>query len=150
MRVNELFSEALRRAESGDLEGAEKLYREALKEEELPEIWNNLGNVLRRMGLIARAMEAYERALELDPSYKIARLNLGLALLDVGRFGEALMIFKLLEDEGLESEELQGAICVALHGLERYGEFVEKYRKVKSDRVDEVLRSYGVEPPVKG
>ncbi len=147
MKVSELFEKALKHAENGDLEEAEKLYREALKIAELPEIWNNLGNVLRRMGKIGKALEAYEKALSLDPSYKTAKLNLGFALLDVGNYGEALMIFESLKNSGYESSELEEALALTYAKTSRYAEFVQMYSKLKSEEFDELLKAHGIQPP---
>ena len=40
-----------------------------------PKGWNNLGVVLREKGDIKRAMECYQKALQLDPEFEIAKQN---------------------------------------------------------------------------
>ncbi len=147
MRVDDVFKRALEKSKEGDLEEAERLYREALKIAELPEIWNNLGNVLRRMGKYGQSLEAYERALNLDPSYVTAKLNLGLAFLDLGKYGEALLVFESLRESGLKLPELERAITVAYAKTGKYAEFIQMYSKLKSEKLDELLRSHGVQPP---
>jgi tetratricopeptide (TPR) repeat protein len=44
-----------------------------------PKGWNNLGVVLREKGDVKRAVECYNRALELDPGLEITLRNMGTA-----------------------------------------------------------------------
>ncbi len=144
MDLENIFSKALEASKRGDLDEAERLYIEALKISELPEIWNNLGNVYRRKGLLAKAVDSFKRALEMDPNYKTALLNLALTFLDLERYGEALMIAKRLEGEGFESNELKIVMAVSLAKLGRYAEFMEVKKKLGRD-FDHILRDYGID-----
>lgn len=54
-----------------------------------PELHNNLGNVLKDMGMLDRAQTCYRQALELAPDYADAHSGLGNALRDLGLFDEA-------------------------------------------------------------
>ena len=73
----------------GRVEDSARLYRRALdRSRDLPQAWNNLGNVLSRLGDAAGAEGAYRAALRADPSPRV-RYNLGRALLIGGRFAEA-------------------------------------------------------------
>jgi hypothetical protein len=51
--------------------------------------WNNLGKARKHLGELAKAEDAFERSIELDPSNPFPTYNLGLVLEDLGRFEEA-------------------------------------------------------------
>ena len=54
-----------------------------------PRVWNDLGNAARERGDGAAAREAFERAVELDPTYSRPRTNLGTLALEAGDLIEA-------------------------------------------------------------
>ncbi|MEJ2515079.1 MAG: tetratricopeptide repeat protein [Gammaproteobacteria bacterium] len=80
---------ALASIDLGELEMAEAHYRESLAIEPQPAIYNDLGFVLERQGLIEDAAEAYRKALELDPESASAHYNLGASLARSGEYAEA-------------------------------------------------------------
>ena len=51
--------------------------------------WNYLGIACHRSGQLSNAVEAYQRALQVDPDLSEVRLNLGTLQLEQGRFAEA-------------------------------------------------------------
>lgn len=55
---------------------------------------NNKGNALSALGRYGEALEAYERAIELDPEYPYAYNGRGNVFLDLGRKEEALEAFE--------------------------------------------------------
>jgi len=65
---------ALAYQQNGEKEKAERLYRSL---PQFAESWNNLGVLLKDSGKATEAREAFERALQLDPSLSEAALNLG-------------------------------------------------------------------------
>jgi len=81
-----LFAQGLERHRAGDLEQAARLYGQALLlDGRLPDIYNNLGVVLRRLGKGEAAMACYRRALVLKPDNAGAFTNLGNVLRELGR-----------------------------------------------------------------
>jgi Flp pilus assembly protein TadD len=80
---------ALASIDLGELELAEAHYRESLAIEPQPAIYNDLGVVLERQGLVEEATEAYGKALELDPALASAHYNLGTSLARGGELAEA-------------------------------------------------------------
>ncbi len=80
---------ALASIDLGELELAEAHYRESLAIEPQPAIYNDLGVVLERQGLVEEATEAYGKALELDPASASAHYNLGTSLARGGELAEA-------------------------------------------------------------
>jgi len=80
---------ALAAIDSGEIEVAEAHYRESLAIKPQPAIYNDLGFVLERQGLTDEAVEAYRKALELDPKSATAHYNLGSSLARQGKYAEA-------------------------------------------------------------
>ena len=80
---------ALAAIDIGEFELAEAHYRESLAIEPQSAIYNDLGFVLERQGLVEEATDAYRDALELDPESASAHYNLGAALARAGEFAEA-------------------------------------------------------------
>ena len=80
---------ALASIDVGELEIAEAHYRESLALKEQPAIYNDLGFVLERQGLLEEAAAAYEKSIKLDPGSASAHYNLGAMLARSGKFAEA-------------------------------------------------------------
>ena len=51
---------------------------------------NNLGNALKNLGQLDKAIASYHRALEIEPTYAMAHYNLGCALQDLGQLDDAV------------------------------------------------------------
>jgi arabinofuranosyltransferase len=66
----------------------------ALADENDAEGWYNLGTILARRAAYADAVEAFRRALTVDPSLSPARHDLGLALVRAGRLDEAIVVLR--------------------------------------------------------
>jgi tetratricopeptide (TPR) repeat protein len=81
-------------------------------------LWNRLGATLANSGRSEEAINAYERALQLNPNFVRARYNLGVSCINIGCFKEA-------------AEHLLGAL--AMH-------------KVAEEKAREDARAAGVEP----
>lgn len=146
-KADEVINKALDLVRSGKVDEAISLYENFLEVEEIPEILNNLANLYRMKGFVSKAIELYERALKISPSFKDAKLNLAVAFLEIGRYGEAMMILENLKDSGYESDELYLALAIAYERSKRMSDFIAAYKKVRRSDKDDVLRSYGVEPP---
>ncbi len=71
---------ALASIDLGELELAEAHYRESIAIQPQPAIYNDLGFVLERQGLVDEATELYREALALEPTSASANYNLGSAL----------------------------------------------------------------------
>jgi len=66
----------------------------ALADENDAEGWYNLGTILARRAEYASAVDAFRRALAVDPSMGPARHNLGVALVRAGRLDEAIVVLR--------------------------------------------------------
>lgn len=60
------FEEAYRELEEGKLESALEKFLKIAEKDQSVEVWVNIGNIYRRMNLLAKAIESYKRALEID------------------------------------------------------------------------------------
>lgn len=81
-----------------------------------PLLWNRLGATLANSGRSEEAIQAYEKALELNPSFVRARYNLGVSCINIGVHESAaqhllgaLAMHQMVEKEGKEkARELMG------------------------------------------
>ncbi len=146
-KVDDVIKKALDLVKMDKIDEAISVYENFLQLEEVPEVLNNLANLYRMKGLVSKAIELYDRALKLSPSFKDAKLNLAASFLEIGRYGEAMMILESLQNSGYESDELYLALAVAYEKSKRISDFIETYKKISRPDKDDILRSYGVEPP---
>ena len=84
------------------------------------ELWNNLATVLEELGDAAASLQAYERAVALAPNDARLRVNLGSALLLLGRVGAAQE--HLAQARTLDPANTAAASCALLSLLYRDGD----------------------------
>jgi tetratricopeptide (TPR) repeat protein len=72
----------------GDYQSAMNAFHAVVKSnvEKTPQIWNNHGSALHRLGQYHNAIQSYTRALNLDYNYELARLNRAIAYRDLGDY----------------------------------------------------------------
>lgn len=81
--------------DGGDLKGAEKAYKAALKIDPYFAAGHyNLGLTLKAAGNLTDAIAYYRQAIKIDPEHAEAHQNLGVALLKIGKQPESLAAFK--------------------------------------------------------
>lgn len=90
--------------QAGRYRQAHLLYAELAQEEPRAELLVNDGVALAKLGDDAGAIEAYRRALALDPTEARARLYLGNALLRLGRKDEAVAAYRKYLDDVTSGE----------------------------------------------
>ena len=85
------FDQAMAAHRAGDVDGAERAYRKALRAEPaFAEAHYNLAHLMQAAGRIEEAVAGYRRALALRPRMAVAHNNLANALRLQGRADEAL------------------------------------------------------------
>lgn len=112
------FSAALASTETGTSNQKEQLHL----------LWNRLGATLANSGRSEEAIEAYEKALTINPNFVRARYNLGVSCINIGCYPEAaqhllsaLAMHRVVEQEGRERarEIVQGVDGIGDEQLER-------------------------------
>ena len=105
--ASNLFAEALKAYEAGDLDTARKGFEQVVAKE--PQTLNaqfNLGVIAEKQGRPADARAAYEKVLFLDPAHTPSVMNLGLMHRHAGQLEEAIALYtKALQTPGHEHDE---------------------------------------------
>ncbi|MEE9217574.1 MAG: tetratricopeptide repeat protein [Acidobacteriota bacterium] len=83
-------------ARQNELELAENAYRRALKlDRRNPMAWNNLGVLYLRQGRVGKAASCFEKAVDRDPAYALARYNLASILEVEGKYDQAVEHYRI-------------------------------------------------------
>ncbi|MEN3043489.1 MAG: tetratricopeptide repeat protein [Fervidobacterium sp.] len=111
------IEQAVELSESGKIKEALEIYI-SLLEYEIPEVYNNIGNLYRREGMLGKSIEMYRKAIQLDPNFSLPYFNLACALMEIEKYNEAILFFEKAEKLGLESFDLhvQLALCYLATG----------------------------------
>ncbi|KAL1954699.1 hypothetical protein VTO42DRAFT_803 [Malbranchea cinnamomea] len=79
------------------------------KKDQVHLLWNRLGATLANSGRSEEAIQAYEKALTINPNFVRARYNLGVSCINIGCYPEAaqhllgaLSMHKVVEQEGMD------------------------------------------------
>ena len=67
-------------------------YKKAVDLADSPQLHNYLGTTLRSQGYFPRAIAEYRRAIELDPNFAPAHMNLGITLFYMNKFNDSIEI----------------------------------------------------------
>ena len=140
---------------NGERSLAEVQYRAALAlDPRLPEVWNNLGNLLSRSDLPserAAATEAYQNALRLQPEFPAAHANFAHFLQRIGDHGAALAIFpKAIALNPQHSADFRAAMASSYQAMGNLQQALDCYQqaiaegKAAGKTVPPMLRAYGL------
>ncbi|MEM7411389.1 MAG: tetratricopeptide repeat protein [Myxococcota bacterium] len=99
---------ALASIDLGELEIAEVHYRESLAIEPQAAVYNDLGFVLERQGILEEAVEMYRKSLALDPDSAAAHYNFAAYLSRVGEYAEAETHFRAALEQSPNSQTHSG------------------------------------------
>lgn len=118
MNISQALQAALARHQAGDLDAAERMYRDILtKQPKLADAHNLLGVLLQQKGDLAGAISHTTRATELDPRFHVPLVNLGNALQAAGRAGEAADAFRRADRLSPGQAEILSNLASALNDL---------------------------------
>ena len=85
LKINEIFSKAVKNHQEGKTDIALKLYNQVLKiEPNHSQSYNNLGSVFFVQGKKEKAKDCYEKAIAINPNYENAYNHLGVLFKDLG------------------------------------------------------------------
>ena len=90
----------------------------------------SLGAALRVAGNLDESADAYRRAMQIDPSSSFAQTGLGLTLIDMERFEDAITPLKKGLEHGPGEVPVRTGLAFALIRTGRPAEATEQYRKV--------------------
>lgn len=123
MNVAQALQAALARHQAGDLDAAEKMYRDILKKQpRLADAHNLLGVLLHQKGQFAAAIQHTQRACELDPKFHVPHVNLGNALQAAGRPADAVAAFRRALELKPGQAEILSNLASALNATGAYDE----------------------------
>ncbi len=105
--------------------------------------WFNLGVLLASVGQSAEAQAAYEEALQINPQFSQARLNLGHQLESQGATTQAITQWQLVL-ESLE-QSTQPDKALQLHALNNLGRILESERRFE-EAAQYLARSLEIDP----
>jgi Flp pilus assembly protein TadD len=126
----QIFIEANRLYADGNYKAAEeKLLDLSEKMPGNPRIANNLGNVYMKQGDLVAARSSYEKALEINPGYVIARVNLAVLSLRNGKTEEAYAAFREILKAYHDDADIRNGLGVCELRRGRIEEGVNHFRK---------------------
>jgi len=135
----EIVDTASQRQARGDYQGALVLYLEAAKVSPDSDVWLNIGIVQSKLGLNGKALAAYERAVEIDPTNAKAYEGAGLIYLDAEAQDTAQQMLRRAVD-------IDGSLWRAHNGLGviadlegRYEDAIEQYEMGLAVRPDSAM-----------
>jgi tetratricopeptide (TPR) repeat protein len=73
-----------------DYNKAADQYKKAVELADSPQLHNYLGTTFRSQGYFPRAIEEYKKAIDLDPNFAPAHMNLGITLFYMNKFNESI------------------------------------------------------------
>lgn len=112
-QASRVFAEANRLVSEGRSEEGEEKFNWLIQQNASnPRPYNNLGNLYERKGENEKARVQYEQALELSPSYLIARVNLAVLSLKHGQTEDALRILQQGLKEYPENADLHNGLGI--------------------------------------
>ena len=118
---------ALALVELGRLQEAADHFKASLDVEPRAEIFSDYGFTMERMGKPKEAVQAYVKALELDPSSASAHFNMAVVFVRAGKFPEAEAHYRKALD-GRPSAETHNGLGYALSRQGRSEEAIKEFR----------------------
>lgn len=136
--IEELLKKAVELARSGRFEEVKPIY-EKLLAYEIPEVYNNLGNIYRREGLLARAVEMYRKAILQNPKFALAYFNMGCTFMELERYSEAIMFLEKAEALGFKGFDLDVQLALCYLAV---GDIQKAKERMRDPRVHEEVRRF--------
>jgi tetratricopeptide (TPR) repeat protein len=97
--LRQILDQAVGAFQGGDYETAERLLLALVDHPPVyANVHNMLGFIYSHRGLPEKAVEQFRRALEINPNYTEAQLNLAITLADIGVYDQALAEYRTAQD----------------------------------------------------
>ena len=149
---DDLLKKAERHKSDGEIDAAQRLYHEVLESprfkgdpKALVEVYFSLANIFHVKGEIGRAIESFNKVLDLEPNHTDASISLSVLYNDVGRYEDAKKVFEradkrvkggsgdhLLEDKHINKKfaSKHYELAEMYMSYHRYDEALFEYNKV--------------------
>lgn len=162
--IDELYMRGRDAYEKGDYAEAEKYYLTVVAARPYADVYNKLGLLYHARGEFGKAVNAFRKALELNPGYTEVSLNLSVTLNDMGRYSDASEVFNKAASiahgspysmdpyiKGKLANE-HAKLGDIYYDLGLFGEAVEEYKKAISLRPTcvDILTKIGIAYREKG
>jgi len=127
---NELFETAEELFKEGNYNQAESILNQLiLKNQKRPLIFHMLGTIYYDRGKFNKAIRAFKRALEIDPSFTDSSVGLSIILNDLGKYDEGKKVF-------LEAQAMLGSKKA------NQDEYINEKIALKHDELGELYANY--------
>lgn len=132
--VEEIIADAREHFIEGRYEIAEPMLQQALlRNSRLPEVYQMMATIHYDRGKFSKAIQAFKKALEIDPTYTDASVGLSIVLNDLGRYDEGREIFetaqkRLDEDQAYDDPYINEKLA-SKH--EELGDLYFQYKRYK-------------------
>lgn len=128
--ISEALATALKYHEAGELERAERIYREVLRQSpEHPISLHFLGVIFHQVGQHEKAVEYIQKALEFNPKDGAAHSNLASALQALSKFNEAAASYGNALELNPEDPIAHNNLGNTLLSMERIDEAITSYKR---------------------
>ena len=105
---------------------------------------NNLGGALFERGQAAKAIDEYQRALEIEPDFLEARYNLAAAYNSLGRHVEAIAQYQKAVEIAPNSAEAHNNLARALFQQGQLAEAIDQFQQALRIKPDDAVARYNL------
>jgi tetratricopeptide (TPR) repeat protein len=150
-RAEALFAQAFARHQAGDLQEADRLYRQVLAmASDHPDSLHLLGLVRAQSGDPEEGVRLMRRAVAIKPDFALAHYNLGNALRRLGQSEGAVEAYREAIRRQPNSPGALVNLGVTLRGLGRHEEALEAYRRALDYEPDNPQTHYNLGVALQG
>ncbi len=150
MSLRDEYLKGLEAFEKKDYEEAKKRFEKAIQEggEKFPDLLNKYAFLLSMEGDTAKAIEYLKKALEINPKYTEAAVNLAYILNEVGRYDEAMEVRKHMHS--MYDERTKRNIDPYVIGkiANMHADIAERYVEIGyiNEAIDELKKALKIRP----
>ncbi len=92
--ITDLFSKAINSQQKGNFVEAKLIYKKIIKiNPNFPNVYYNLGNILKDLGEFDRAIDCYQKVIKIEPKNVSALNNLGVLYREIKEYQKAIFYF---------------------------------------------------------
>lgn len=123
------------------LRRASQKFKEALRASPSDySLWNKFGATLTRSGRSREALPVYQRALQLNPAYVRAQLNIGISHYNLANYQDAVTSYLKALSTNPDAKHLWSHVRLCLTCLERY----DLVAKTEAEDINTLRQEFGI------